>query len=148
MIQTHKVRFLTFVSLLFLAFFCTSGSEVFGSSASHFSNEAYSDTTFQHDEDLIVEQEFNAGKMIMEHVVDNHEWHLATLGHTHITIPLPVILLYDGKVTAFWSSRFHNATHSHKGFILEHGKIHAEGESAKTVYDFSITKTVLAILFS
>jgi F-type H+-transporting ATPase subunit a len=102
---------------------------------------------------------FNAGEMIMEHVVDNHEWHVAEIGSLHLTIPLPVILLYDGKLYTFCSSRFHNETHSYLGFKLEQegphkGKIVRAGESSHAdaegpaVYDFSITKIVLAILMS
>jgi len=30
---------------------------------------------------------FNAGEMIMEHVVDNHEWHVAEIGNLDLTIP-------------------------------------------------------------
>jgi len=102
---------------------------------------------------------FNAGEMIMEHVVDNHEWHVAEIGHVHLTIPLPVILLYDGKLHLFSSSRFHNDKHSFEGFKLEpegprKGKIVRVEEHGISpagfppVYDFSITKTVLAILMS
>jgi F-type H+-transporting ATPase subunit a len=104
-------------------------------------------------------EKFNAGEMIMEHVVDNHEWHIAEIGSLHLTIPLPIILLYDGKLYSFCSSRFHNETHSYLGFKLEsegphkgkivragaHDHVAAKGPS---VYDFSITKTVLAILMS
>jgi F-type H+-transporting ATPase subunit a len=104
------------------------------------------------------EKKFNAGEMIMEHVVDNHEWHVAEIGSLHITIPLPVILLYDGKLFVFSSGRFHNETHSYQGFVLEpegphKGKIVRAGEEAATgttpkVYDFSITKVVFAVLLS
>lgn len=104
------------------------------------------------------EAEFNAGTMILEHVVDNHEWHIATLGHLHVTVPLPVILWYNGDIYQFCSSRFHNETHSYKGFTLassgpEKGKIirsnpTENGENMAKVYDFSITKNVLAILMS
>ena len=104
-------------------------------------------------------EKFNAGEMIMEHVVDNHEWHVAEIGGLHLTIPLPVILLYDGKLYTFCSSRFHNETHSYLGFKLEaegphKGKIVRVEESERAgvagpaVYDFSITKIVLAILMS
>lgn len=104
-------------------------------------------------------EKFNAGEMIMEHVVDNHEWHVAEIGSLHLTIPLPIILLYDGKLYTFCSSRFHNETHSYLGFKLEQegphkGKIVRAGESSHAeaegpaVYDFSITKIVLAILMS
>jgi len=104
-------------------------------------------------------EKFNAGEMIMEHVIDNHEWHVAEIGGLHLTIPLPVILLYDGKLYTFLSSRFHNETHSYQGFKLESegphkGKIVRAGEEGTSapegpaVYDFSITKIVLAILMS
>jgi F-type H+-transporting ATPase subunit a len=96
-------------------------------------------------------EEQNTGKMIMEHVVDNHEWHIATMGHVHVTIPLPVILLYKGKLHAFWSSEFHNPSHEYRGFVMKEGKITAGdpgGENGSTVYDFSMTKTVVAIFFS
>jgi F-type H+-transporting ATPase subunit a len=105
------------------------------------------------------EGKFNAGEMIMEHVLDNHEWHIAAIGSLHLTVPLPVILLYEGKLYAFLSSRFHNETHSYKGFKLEpegpqKGKIVREGNSehaaaaGPVVYDFSITKIVFAILLN
>lgn len=103
-------------------------------------------------------EKFNPGDMIMEHVVDNHEWHIATIGHLHLTIPLPVILISQGKFYAFWSSAFHNTDHSYKGFTVSHegankGKIVTvrqamTGVKDADVYDFSITKTVLAILIS
>lgn len=99
------------------------------------------------------EEPFNAGQMILEHVVDSHEWHIATIGHTHVVIPLPVILLYQGGLYAFWSSAFHNDSHAYKGFVLhpdgpDKGKIGRVGDPASPVYDFSITKTVLAIFIS
>jgi len=102
---------------------------------------------------------FNAGELIMEHVVDNHEWHIAEIGDAHLTIPLPVILLYDGSLYVFSSGRFHNETHSYKGFRLEaegphKGKIVRESETGHApagdaaVYDLSITKTVLAVFMT
>jgi len=105
------------------------------------------------------DKKFNAGEMIMEHVIDCHEWHVAEIGNLHLTIPLPVILLYDGRLYAFSSARFHNDTHSYQGFKLEpegprKGKIvrvkenPIAGNSAPAVYDFSITKIVFAILLS
>lgn len=101
-------------------------------------------------------ESFNAGELIMEHVVDNHEWHIAGIGEKHIIVPLPVILFYDGSLYTFWSSAFHNPTHSYKGFVLQQegpqkGKIIREdlaGITGPKVYDFSITKTVLALFFS
>ena len=104
------------------------------------------------------EVKFNAGEMIMEHVVDNHEWHVADIGNLNITVPLPVILLYNGRLYTFSSNRFHNETHSYQGFKLEpegphKGKIvrledNIRIEAGTKVYDFSITKVVFAILLS
>ena len=104
------------------------------------------------------EEKFNPGEMIMEHVVDNHEWHIMSLGSFHLTIPLPVILIYNGKFYTFLSSAFHNENRTHLDFILpEKGpnKGHIvtveeemTGKKGIPVYDFSITKTVLAIFIS
>jgi len=103
-------------------------------------------------------EKFDPGKMIVEHVVDNHEWHIAEIGHHAIYIPLPVLLFYDGNFYAFWSSKFHNETKSYKGFTIEEegpdkGKIISlqakrMGAAGSKVYDFSFTKTVFAIFIS
>ena len=34
---------------------------------------------------------FNAGEMIIEHIVDSHEWHILTWNGKPVSIPLPVI---------------------------------------------------------
>jgi len=103
------------------------------------------------------EEKFNPGEMIMEHVVDNHEWFILRIAHFDLYIPLPVLLICEGQSHAFWSSKFHNETHSHLGFILSRqgankGKIVTVQEEmtgkGPRVYDFSITKTVLAIFLS
>jgi hypothetical protein len=56
------------------------------------------------------EEKFNPGEMIMEHVVDNHEWHIATIGHLDLTIPLPVLIICQKEFHAFWSGKFNNET--------------------------------------
>jgi len=103
------------------------------------------------------EEKFNPGEMIMEHVVDNHEWHIARIGHLNLTIPLPVLIICKGQFHAFWSWKFHNETRSYLGFTISKekankGKIVTVQEEmtgkGPNVYDFSITKTVLAIFLS
>lgn len=114
------------------------------------------DSTFAKNEHKEGKEEgFNAGDMIMEHVVDNHEWHIMEIGHFELLIPLPVIVYYDGKLSAFCSSRFHNEERSYNGFSLplegpDKGKIvrTVPVPGGPKVYDFSITKTVLAIMIS
>jgi F-type H+-transporting ATPase subunit a len=159
--MTAATRYQTaiLIPVLFLFLILLSGGRSFASIQDHSSFVVANDSAFLEatGEESGDAGKFNAGEMIMEHVVDNHEWHIAEIGHLHLTIPLPVILLYDGSWFCFSSSRFHNDTHSYQGFKLEQegqhkGKItrigHEAGSDGPAVYDFSITKTVLAILMS
>lgn len=114
-----------------------------------------SDSAFAKEHKQKKAESFNPGDMIMEHVVDNHEWHILEIGHFELTVPLPVILYYDGKLYTFCSSRFHNEEHAYQGFSLpeagpDKGKIVRTSAipAGPKVYDFSITKTVLAIMIS
>ena len=89
---------------------------------------------------------------VMHHISDAHEWHLATFGDTHITLPLPVILFSkDQGLSVFPSSRFFDEHHCripYQGYQLdEYDKIVAL-DAAHTFYDLSITKNVAAILIS
>lgn len=102
---------------------------------------------------------FNFSEMIIHHVTDSHEWHLATIGHTHYTIPLPVILYSpDHGLEIFSSSKFHGHgqahaegkhEHSYQGYYIDEQthKIKPVDE-ARRVYDFSITKNVMSMFFS
>jgi F-type H+-transporting ATPase subunit a len=103
---------------------------------------------------------FNAGEMIIEHISDAHEWHIMTFGETHVSIPLPVILFYDGKLSTFCSSKFHHGKETYNGFKIAEEGIHKgkivhvskdvngqEAEDTKLPLDFSITKTVLSLFF-
>jgi F-type H+-transporting ATPase subunit a len=55
------------------------------------------------------EGEFKAGDMIMHHIADAHQIHI--IGEIHI--PLPVILLHEGKLEIFSSSKFWDGYDSH-----------------------------------
>lgn len=106
------------------------------------------------------QEEFNAGTMIIDHIVDAHEWHILSYGEKHVSIPLPVILIFEGKIYAFMSSRFHHGHTPYKGFKLEtvgenKGKIvRVLGDTmeadptAPLPLDLSITKNVLALFIS
>ena len=98
-------------------------------------------------QDEAPEADFNAGDMIMHHIVDAHIWHLWD-GH-YGTIYLPVILYSSERgVEVFSSSNFYNEHHNivpYNGYKMEHEHISfASGEGS--VYDFSITKNVAALL--
>ncbi|CAM3758293.1 F0F1 ATP synthase subunit A [Aquirufa aurantiipilula] len=96
------------------------------------------------------EEKFDAGKMILHHIADEHEWHFFTIGHFHATVPLPCIVYTESAgLQIFSSSNFKNEHHEevpYQGLKLEHGKIHAE--NGETVYDISITKNVASLLLS
>ncbi len=105
-------------------------------------------------------EKFNAGEMIIEHIIDNHEWHIMKIGHTEVVVPLPVILWSDGKLTTFFSSKFEHGHASWNGFKIEQAKenkgkiVKVIGDTMETdksaalPLDLSITKTVAAMLFS
>ncbi len=89
---------------------------------------------------------------IMHHVQDAHQWHFASIGHTELTIWLPVILYSPERGFSMFSSKnFYNEEHekvSYNGFRLdEHDHVVAE-EAGVTVYDFSVTKNVASLFFS
>ncbi len=109
------------------------------------------------------EEAFNAGKFVMEHVSDAHDWHIVSFGNTHISIPLPVIVyskhpeLHEGKsFHVFMSSKFQHGHAEYKGFRLSEteeneGKIvdvNEQGNEIDKPVDFSITKTVAGIFVS
>lgn len=92
---------------------------------------------------------FNAGPFIMNHIADSYEWHVATFGDFHLSLPLPCILYSEQSgLHVFMSSNFHHGHAEYEGFkIGESGKI-VEVASGERPWDFSITKNVFAMLFS
>lgn len=102
-------------------------------------------------------KKFDAGKFVIEHVSDAYEWHIATFGHTHISIPLPIILYSSNQGWNFFmSSKFHHGHETYKNFRIElegknEGKIvelSSNGDVIDTPIDLSITKTVAGIFVS
>lgn len=100
---------------------------------------------------------FDAGKFVMEHVSDAFEWHIASFGETHISVPLPIILYSSNKGwNVFMSSKFHHGHDAYKGFRIEqHGEnegkiveINEQGEVVGLPIDISITKVVAGIFVS
>ncbi|MCL6258483.1 F0F1 ATP synthase subunit A [Aquiflexum sp. TKW24L] len=91
---------------------------------------------------------------ILPHVMDNYEWHFATIGHTHVTLPLPVIIYSpDQGLEFFLSSNFQNHE-THKfgkdygvgGYYIDENYKLSAADPSRTFYDFSITKNV-AMMF-
>lgn len=101
------------------------------------------------------EEAIDVKGIVLGHLADSYEWHITSWGHTHITIPLPVIVHgSDGQWHLFSSSHLSHGE-SYEGFYIaqsgEHeGKIvelNAQGEEVRPL-DLSITKTVLALLIN
>lgn len=68
--------------------------------------------------------DFDAGEMIMHHVMDAHDIHLMTIGEHHISIPLPIILLSnEDGLSIFSSSKFHHGHAAYNRYVLDHGHI-------------------------
>lgn len=114
---------------------------------------------------------FNAGEMIMNHILDGHDIHLMDIGGHPVTIPLPIILYStDDGFSVFLSSKFDHGHAEYKGYILKDGSIFrrdtnqsedvaAQGYLAESwgglvagdagsFVDVSITKTVAGIFIT
>jgi len=116
------------------------------------------------------QKKFDISSMIFHHISDAHEWHFATIGETHVSLSLPVILYSSDKGLESFS--FSNLK-SHDGHpavykdysIDHHGKIvstlpgreifafmkdphAAHQEGAVKVYNISITKNIASLFLS
>jgi len=99
---------------------------------------------------------FNVNEMIMHHIMDSHEFHIAG----DMAIPLPVILYVPGEgLKTFLSSKFEHGHKEVDGFAMHHGKVVSTkgyesadlfnligGSDNKLYYDFSITKNVFTMM--
>lgn len=124
--RTYKLNLLI-ISALIALFSFTNSSSVFAASGSGEEGEGEESKT----------------EFIMHHIADDYQWHIVTLGHTHVTIPLPVIIYdYEEGLKVFMSSSFYDEDHepiAHGGFMIDHGKLikvgaeHNDPEHAETV---------------
>lgn len=99
---------------------------------------------------------FDAGAVIVEHVADNHQWHL----FGHVALPLPVIAKTDKGIEIFSSAHFgHDGKEHYQGqnyiYAVKEGSLvivdetGAENhEATANLWDFSITKNTLAMFIS
>lgn len=94
------------------------------------------------------EEEFDATKVIFEHIGDSHDWHLWGEHESAVSIPLPIILYSDKKgLVTFMSSNFHHGHADYDNYYIEHEHISSRDKS-EIVYDFSITKNVASMFIS
>lgn len=112
---------------------------------------------------------FDAKEVILGHVKDAHDWHFFSMGETHVTIPLPVILYNPTRgLSVFSSSKFHHGHESHDGYrLVEQHYVHEKGlDPAKypsgtiiavdennnpveaKFYDLSMTKNITSMIIA
>lgn len=112
---------------------------------------------------------FEAGPFIIGHVIDSYGWHICGSGDKSVTIPLPVMLVDNGRFVAFMSGKFHHGEAAYKGYALgwdsnkgrivklgggysdytghlEEGTVYPVSHACKI--DISITKNVCALFIS
>ncbi len=91
-------------------------------------------------------EELNIPEIVLEHLADAYEWHIATYGGKHIGFELPIIVRSEN--TGEW--HFCTAKTLPEGFYFDadhHGKIYerlADGTSVRPL-DLSMTKNVVQI---
>lgn len=118
---------------------------------------------------------FKPGDLLMEHVLDAHEFHFLTVGETEVSIPLPIFIYSPQKgFSAFMSSAFEHNHQAYDGYRiideayvkqleekgidlkkegLSIGKliaVDANGDWDKSIkfYDFSMTRNVVQMILA
>ena len=99
------------------------------------------------------EGKFDPAKVIMEHIMDAHEFHFATIGEHNIAIPLPVMIYSKERGLAVFSFGKLEEGETYNGYKSEEGKIVAVDATGKieesvTLYDFSLTRNVVQMLLA
>lgn len=96
----------------------------------------------------------NLKEMIFGHTGDAYDWHITTIGETHVSIPLLCIVYGQNGLDLFCSSKLGHEGHykEYKGYMIaeegEHaGKI-VEVATGNRPLDFSITKNVASLFIS
>lgn len=98
-------------------------------------------------------EEVDVKEVVLEHIGDSYEWHIATIGERHISIPLPIIVRSEqGEWYCFSSNRLHEGA-AYNGFRIASegdykGKIvelKADGSEVRPL-DLSLTKTAAGII--
>ncbi len=99
-------------------------------------------------------EKFAAGEFIIDHIKDSHEWHILTKNNGEaVAVYLPVILYSQNTGLHFFiSNKIAHGQHFNSFKISEEtGKIieiNENGEEIGIPLDFSITKTVAAMLLA
>jgi F-type H+-transporting ATPase subunit a len=153
--MTCKINIFKPFLLLFSLFFTFSAAAYEPQEKDH--NALMPDTAKQ---EAPKEKKFNAGELIIGHITDAHDWHIAGDEEHPISVPLPVILYSKERgLSVFLSSRFHHGEKTYDGYKLQGNEIVAVNEMeemeadeatvnkelSEKLWDISITKNVASI---
>ena len=100
-------------------------------------------------------EKFEPGNFIMDHIADAYDWHIFSWKDTHVSVPLPVIVISEQSgFHMFMSSKFHHGHSTYNGFYIaqegpNRGKVveMMNGHEVRP-FDISMTKNVVAMLVS
>lgn len=123
---------------------------------------AFAGMAQDNDTAAIESNKLDAGAIIIGHIGDAHSWHILDYadkqGVEHaVSVPLPVILINEGKVDMFMSNRFEHGHADYKGYRLTGGGaekeiivcVDEEGNiKDKKPLDLSITKTAAGLMIA
>ena len=123
-------------------------------------NEKIQEKETEHTEEHVDKHDekegFQPGEFIFSHIRDSYNWHIYSYKGKHVAIPLPVILYTkDRRLISFWSSKLgHGHTYKNFKISLEGNykdkiiEVNEHDEFLARPFDISITKNVVAIIFS
>jgi F0F1-type ATP synthase, subunit a len=104
---------------------------------------------FANENEAEPEKSFDLKEMIFSHVLDSYDWHLFTVGHTHVSIPLPVIVRSSERGWFLFSSSRLSHGESYEDFYVGSKnkvvEINSLGEEVRP-FDISLTKNAASIL--
>ena len=99
-------------------------------------------------------EKLDAAKVIIDHIMDNHEYHFADINGHAITLPLPVILYSKERgLDVFMSSRFEHGHAVYNGYKIDNDKVYpvrADGTVDESIQliDLSLTRNAVQMLLA
>lgn len=98
--------------------------------------------------------EVDVNELVFGHIGDAYEWHIATLGENHLSIPLPVIVKSQEGWKVFSSAQIKDGK-TYQGLYIARGGAYdgkvveksPPGEEVRP-FDLSITKNVLGLMIN
>lgn len=107
------------------------------------------------------EEKLDMKEVIFGHVLDDHYWHLFSVGDFHASLPLPCVIVDENGLHLFSSSKFHHGHEAYEidgvSYSLSGGQIVRNdnlgftdliGAGKKGFVSLSMTKNVISLILS